>query len=368
MIKIPSNIEELKSYSPGKSIAEYQEEFGFSQTAILWNNENNLGYSPQVDVEVQQAISSSNLYPDPLCSNLRKAIAAYNGVDPHNVAVENGSEAILNNCFNAFFNEGEHLLTSEGTFVAIYIWAKSNNVEVKKVPLTSNYSFDLNAIAKAVTPTTKAIYLANPNNPTGTIFTQTELNDFLAKIPESVLVIVDEAYCDYASVLHPEYPNSIPLNRNNVLTLRTFSKAYGIAAIRLGYAVGPQYLINALNKVRLTFAPGNLTQAAGIGALSDQKFIQQSVELNAKALQQFEELFKQLKVTYAKSYGNFILIDVKDVNRAEALTLNLLKQGVFVRHLRAFGLPTCIRISTGTQTENDYFCSVFPTVQSEIEA
>lgn len=368
MIKIPKNIEELKSYSPGKSITEYQQEFGFTQTAILWNNENNLGFSPQVELEVQKALSTSNLYPDPLSSKLRSAIAKFNGVQVENVAVENGSEAILNNCFNAFFGEGEHLLTSEGTFVAIYIWAKSNNVEVKKVPLTNEYSFDLNAIEQAITPKTKAVYLANPNNPTGTIFTNSELEDFLAKVPESVMVIVDEAYCEYASALSRNYPNSVLYNRSNVLTLRTFSKAYGIAAIRLGYAIGPAYLIEALNKVRLTFAPGNLTQAAGIGALSDQQFIQKSVALNTKALQQFEQLFEAHSIRFAKSYGNFVLIDVETPQRAEALTLALLKQGIFVRHLRAFGLPSCIRISTGSEAENTYFYEQFPKIVSETSA
>lgn len=362
MIKIPNHIEELKSYHPGKSIEEYRSEFGFKKTAILWNNENNLGV-PKMAVEaMKNALDGVNVYPDSLSEDLRTSIAKLNRVEVNQVTVENGSESILSNMFKAFVEPGEELLTTEGTFVAVYIWAKSSNVTAQLVPLRKNFSLDLDGIAAKITDKTKIVYLSNPNNPTGTMFNKGELKSFLDKVPNHVIVVVDEAYFEYATSLRSDYPDSTRLNHPQVITLRTFSKAYGLAGVRLGYAIGPFRLIEALNKVKMTFAPSGVTQAAGIGALNDLAFLQQSLRINESGLQLLKNCFEELGIFYATPAANFVMIDLKSAEKAEELTLDLLQKGIFVRWLRAFGLPNCVRVSVGLPEENEHFVETLKSI------
>ncbi len=352
MISIPQNIQELVSYKPGKPVPQIIEELGLKEWAILWNNENNLGPSPKALQRITEALATSHLYPDPVSTKLREMIAERNHCKLENVVVGNGSESILDNLFGAFFEGEDELLTCEGTFVAVYIWAKSNNVPVTKVPLNSGYGFDVQRIVEALTPNTKAIYIANPNNPTGTMITRDELDYLIAQVPDDVLIIVDEAYFEYALALSPDYPDSSRLNLPNVLTLRTFSKAYGIAAIRVGYAIGHPEVIEALNKVRMTFAPSNVAQAAGIGALEDDEHLQKTIDLNTKALSEFYQAFHDKELKYIPSFGNFVMLDLETAENAKQFTTDMLHKGIFIRHLPAFGLPHCVRISTGTEGEN----------------
>lgn len=352
MISIPKNIQELVSYKPGKPVSQIIQELGLEEWAILWNNENNLGPAPKALEHIQEALPTSHLYPDPVSTRLREMIAERNDCKLENVVVGNGSESILDNLFGAFFGPEDELLTCEGTFVAVYIWAKSNNIPVKKVPLNAGYGFDVQRIVEAITPNTKAIYIANPNNPTGTMITSDELNYLIEQVPDNVMIIVDEAYFEYALALSPEYPDSSKLKLPNVLTLRTFSKAYGIAAIRVGYAIGHPEVIEALNKVRMTFAPSNVAQAAGIGALEDGDHLKKTIDLNNEALSQFYPAFHDAELKYIPSYANFVMLDLDTPERAKAFTTDLLQKGIFIRHLPAFGLAHCVRISTGTQAEN----------------
>jgi len=354
-IDIPSHIQDLKSYNPGKDIADYQAEFGFSSTAILWNNENNLGVPPKAKEEIEKAFSQLNVYPDPLSRNLRTALATLNGVNTNQISVENGSESILANIFKAFASPGDTLLTSEGTFVAVYIWAKLANLKCHKTPLNSVYGFDLEAILNDINHSTKIIYLSNPNNPTGTMIPEKDLRNFLARVPENIVVIVDEAYFEYAQNLSSDYPDTSRWNLPNLITLRTFSKAYGLAGVRLGYSIASEEITEVLNKVRMTFAPSLLTQASGLGALKDDNFLKQTIYLNNQALGYFYKAFEELNINYIPSYGNFAMLTLESEEAAQNLSMFLLKNGVFVRHLKAFGLPHCIRVSTGLNHENEHF-------------
>lgn len=352
MVKIPQNIEDLKSYKPGKPIDQIIEEYGLTETAILWNNENNFGPSPKAMEHLTNSISNSHLYPDPACLELRGLIADKNGVNIENVAVGNGSESIFNNLFNSFFESGDELLTCEGTFVAVYIWAQANKVKVKTVPLTDTYNFDLDALIDNIDDKTKAIYLSNPNNPTGAMISGNELVKFIEKVPSHVIVIVDEAYYEYAVDLSSDYPDSTQMRYDNVLTLRTFSKAYGIAAIRIGYAIASERMIEALMKVKLTFEPSNVAQAAGIGAIQDTDYLKKTVENNTHELHYYYRELHKLGYKYIPSYANFIMLDLESPERVNVLFEELMKRGVFVRPLRAFGLPHCLRITVGLPTEN----------------
>ncbi len=357
MISIPKNIQELVSYKPGKPVSQIIEELGLSEWAVLWNNENNLGPSSNVLERIQEVGGNFHTYPDPASTQLRSMIAEQNNCHIDNVVVDNGSESVFDCMFRAFFEKNDKLLTCDGTFVAVYIWAKSNKVPVARIPLARGYQFDIDRLIYSITPQTKAIYVANPNNPTGAMISNEQLSQLIDNVPDHVLIIVDEAYYEYAKVISDDYPDSFQLRRPNVITLRTFSKAYGIAGIRVGYALGEARLIEALSKVKMTFAPSNLAQAAGIGALEDQAHIHKSVMLNKTALQQFYTAMHDAELEYTPSYGNFVMVDFKEEELAKTVTEKMMKQGIFIRHLKAFGLPHCVRISTGTEAENALFVS-----------
>ena len=359
MISIPAHIESLKSYNPGKTQAEYQKLYGFQRTASLWNNENNLGVPIRAVERIQSSLSKINLYPDPLSSELRSKLALLNRVEAKNIVVGNGSESILNNLFKVFCAPGEEILTCSGTFVAVYIWAQSNNNNSLKIPLSKGYSFDLEAIHASINSKTKIIYISNANNPTGTAIGEAELLAFAKAVPENILVIIDEAYFEYSKDLMQDYPDTSRWKMNNVITLRTFSKAYGLAGVRLGYAIGEENVIESLNKVRMTFEPSILTQEAGIGALEDVEFLEESIKINSEWIPRFKQVVDEKGLKQSDSKANFIMIDFEDEEKAASVTIALMKQGVFVRHLPAFGLPECIRVSTGTPRENEYFIEVF---------
>ena len=362
MVKIPQNIQELKSYNPGKSIEQIIEDYGLKETAILWNNENNFGASPMAQEEIAKAAAATCVYPDPLSLELRDLIAKENNCAVNQVVVGNGSEAIMSNMFKAFCASGDEVLTSEGTFVAIYIWAKSSNIPCVKVPLNKSYGFDCVAIVNSITAATKIIYIANPNNPTGTILSAEDIHSLMSRVPEEIVVVIDEAYIEYAVAIDADFPDTSTMDYPNLLTFRTFSKAYGIAGARIGYAIGAPELIEALNKVRLTFAPSNIAQAAGIGAIKDKAFLEKTIRNNTDEIKAYYEFFDALNVNYVPSYGNFVMIALDAPEQATRLFQHLLERGVFVRVLTAFGLAHCVRITIGTPEDNQLFFKIFREV------
>src|SRR5208337_4343081 len=218
--------------------------------------------------------------------------------------------------------------------------------------------YDLTALAGAITERTKIVYLANPNNPTGTIFSKHEFDEFYRHVPERVLIILDEAYFEYAKD-NPRYPDSMHYRYDNVITLRTFSKIYGLAGARIGYGFAHEELIRNLLKVKLPFEPSSPAQAAGIGALADKEFLHRSLELNARGLRCLTEGLQDLGLPLAPSEANFVMIDMASEGEAMRVFEELLSQGVVVRPLKAFGLPNCLRISTGTDEDNRFCIDSF---------
>lgn len=352
MIAIPEHIRTLHSYKAGITAGDLKEKYGLKRVARLASNENSGGPSPKAVAAIRETASRTHWYPDGSCTEVREKIAAYAGVSAERVVVGNGSEGVISYIFDALFEEGDELLTSEGTFVAVYIWAQAHDIPVTKVPLTTEYRFDLEALAEQIDDRTKAIYLANPNNPTGTICTKSELESFLGEVPEDVLVIVDEAYFEYARILSTQYPDSAVLKRSNVITLRTFSKAFGLAGMRFGYGIGDPEIIRQLMKVKLTFEPSAVAQAAGIGALDDQDFLDKTTAINAEEILRYYELFDRSDWTYASSFGNFVMLDLKKEEKVKSVHQQLLKKGVMTRPLGGFGLPHCLRITVGQPDEN----------------
>jgi histidinol-phosphate aminotransferase len=278
------------------------------------------------------------------------------------VIVGSGSEGIISNIIRTFLLDDDEVLTSEATFAAFQIVAQSRGVTYRTVP-HRNYHLDLPALAAAINEHTKIIYLANPNNPTGTIFTRHEFDEFYKHVPERVLIIVDEAYFEYARD-NPKYPDSMHYRYDNVITLRTFSKAYGLAGLRVGYGFAHEELIANLLKVKLTFEPSLLAEVAAEAALDDVEFLHRTLAVNARGLRLLTEHLTGLGLRVIPSLANFVMVELESPEEAARVVEGLLKQGIIIRPLRQFGLPHCVRISTGTDHQMKRFAEAMETVMA----
>ncbi len=356
MSLVRQQIESSTLYQAGRSIKETQQEFKLDKIVKLASNENPIGGSPKAIQAMIHSLSEIHRYPNPACYDLRKALADRFKVPVDNVITGHGSERILSVILRTCVLDDEEVLTSEATFCGFMGLVHLNGIKLKTVPLR-DYRFDLEAIADAVTDKTKIIYLVNPNNPTGTIYTTEEFINFITKVPPNVLVIVDEAYFEFAQ--HDlSYPDSMQYRQDNVIILRTFSKAYGLAGIRIGYGFAHKHLISNLRKVQAPFETSSPAQAAGFAALADQEFLKAYVELNRRGLEFFYDLFDCLGIRYLKSHANFVMILRDSEQQVEKLNQKFLSHGVIVRPLKTFGIPNGIRVTTGLEEENQFFAKI----------
>ncbi len=346
---VPPYIESLQAYKPGKPIDEVKREYGLDRVIKLASNENPLGPSPLAVEEMQRHLSGLHLYPNG-GYDLRQVLAEKFNLKIDNVIAGSGSEGIMSNIIRTFLCDDDEVLTTEAAFIGFQVLARSRGIRYRTVPYR-DWRYDLPALAAQINEHTKIIYLANPNNPTGTIFTKEEFDTFYKSVPSRVLIILDEAYFEFARD-NPVYPDSMHYRYDNVITLRTFSKIYGLAGIRIGYGFAHEDLIGNLLKVKLPFEPSTLAQAAGIGALRDKEFVHRSLEVNSRGLPFLTEALRALDVRVVPSEANFVMIVRETEEDVNFIFQELLKQGVIVRPLKAFGLPHCIRISVGTAEEN----------------
>ncbi|MGA2594093.1 MAG: histidinol-phosphate transaminase [Bryobacteraceae bacterium] len=346
---VPPYIESLRPYEPGRSIDEVRRAYGLASVSKLASNENPLGPSPLALEAIRRHLADLNLYPNGGL-DLRRTLAEKFDLKPENVIAGSGSEGIMSGIIRTFLCDDDEVLTTDAAFIGFQVLARSRGVEYRTVPYR-DWHYDLAALAAHITDRTKIVYLANPNNPTGTIFTRHEFDSFYQHVPERVLIILDEAYFEYAKD-NPRYPDSMHYRYDNVITLRTFSKIYGLAGIRIGYGFAHEELIANLLKVKLPFEPSTLAQAAGIGALADKEFLHRSLELNARGLRLLTDSFRDMGLEAVPSDANFVMLALPSADEACALTEALLREGVIVRPLGSFGLPQCIRVSTGTDDEN----------------
>ncbi len=346
---VPPYIESLRPYEAGRSIDEVRRTYGLTNVSKLASNENPLGPSPLALEAIRRELSGLNLYPNGGL-DLRRTLAENFDLKPENVIAGSGSEGIMSGIIRTFLCDDDEVLTTDAAFIGFQVLARSRGVKYRTVPYR-DWHYDLPALAAQITENTKIVYLANPNNPTGTIFTRHEFDSFYRHVPERVLIILDEAYFEYAQD-NPRYPDSMHYRYDNVITLRTFSKIYGLAGVRIGYGFAHEDLIANLLKVKLPFEPSTLAQAAGIGALMDKEFLHRSLELNARGLRLLTDSFRGMGIAVVPSDANFVMLPFASTEEARGLTEALLREGVIVRPLGAFGLPQCIRISTGTDEEN----------------
>src|SRR5580698_7246234 len=337
---VPPYIEALRPYEPGRSIEEIQRAYGLSRVSKLASNENPLGASPLAIEAMSRSMSGLNFYPNSGL-DLRRVLAEKYEAKVENVIAGSGSEGIMSNIIRAFLGDEDEVLTTEAAFLGFTVLAKSRGVAYRTVPYR-DWHYDLTALAGAITDRTKIVYLANPNNPTGTIFSKQDFDAFYKHVPERVLIILDEAYFEYAKDT-PRYPDSMHYRYDNVITLRTFSKVYGLAGVRIGYGFEHERLIANLLKVKLPFEPG---------ALADREFLHRSLELNAHGLRFLTTALGEMGLTVVPSEANFVMVVLPGAEQAARLTQDLLQQGIIIRPLASFGLPNCVRISTGTAEDN----------------
>ncbi len=364
MIKIPKFVQELKPYKAGKPIDEMYREYSVEKIVKLASNENPLGPSPKAIEAIKKHLSEIHRYTNPTAFDLVNAIAKKINKSPGQIVTGSGSDSLIQYVVSAFSEEGDELLTSEGSFIGWYVNVNKYG-RISKQVKQKNYKYDLEAIAENITGKTKIIYLANPNNPTGTIFTKKEFEQFLFKVPEEILIVLDEAYTVYAQS-NPNYPNGLDYDNKNLIVLRTLSKAYGLAGIRVGFAVGNSQLIKILYKIKLPFEPNSLAQVAAIAALNDDEFLNKTVVLNEKSLNKFKNSFDKLSIKYLQSSANFLLMLFPSEDNATKFNEECLKRGLILRHVNTFGIPNGIRINSGTDEETEFAIAVIEKVQKHL--
>lgn len=352
-----AGVRALQPYQPGKPLSELEREHGIRDAIKLASNENPLGPSPLGLAAAQRALAEVALYPDSHGFALKQALATALAVDPGQLVLGNGSNEILQLVARAFLNPGDEVVLAQYAFAIFATVAVSAGGRVVTVP-ARDWGADLPAMREAVTERTRLIFLANPNNPTGTWHRATELQAFLESLPSHVVVVLDEAYCEYVS--EPDYPDGVTWLAQfpNLLVSRTFSKIYGLAGLRLGYGVASTQMADLLNRLREPFTVNNLALAAGEAALADHGHVCRARDLNAQGLVGLATACERLGLAYIPSVGNFIAVDVG--RPAGPVYEALLRRGVIVRPLAPYGMPRHLRITIGTPAQMQRLLAALP--------
>ena len=352
----PEYIRKLAVYVPGKPIEEVQRELGVRDIVKLASNENPLGPSPRAVAAIREGVPNLHRYPDGSGFALRKVLAARLGIDIEQIILGSGSVEIIEMLARAFMADADEAVFSQQSFVSYQLAVNQVNGRAVTPPATAGRAHDMNALAKAVSDRTKLVYLANPCNPTGTYFTRKELDRFLDEVNDRALVVVDQAYREY--VERPDYPDALDDVKAgcHVIVLRTFSKVYGLAGLRIGYGVSSPDVVAMVNRVRSPFNTSSLAQIAGIAALDDSEWVRTSREHNTRELAYLESELTRRKVPFTPSVANFVLVEFE--TDVKELFVEFQKRGVIVRPAGGPGLVNCARVSVGTHAENERFLAV----------
>lgn len=365
---VPEYIKNLAIYKAGKPIAELAQERGLKESEItkLASNENPLGPSPKAIACLKSEFSKLHLYPDMHALKLRTKLAELYQLKLENIILGNGSEGIMSYIVRTFVRPGDEILTSDRTFIGFLILVRAVGGNLKLVPQIPEYKYDVDKLVESINPKTKLIYVANPNNPTGTYLTKNEFDRLMKKVPDHCLVILDEAYYEYAKEI-TDYPDSMDFRYDNVITLRTFSKAYGLAGLRVGYGFAHEDLIGNLIKVKLPFEPNSLAQAAAFHALSDTEHLQKTLEMNKTNYPRLENILSGHGFKTIPSAANFITVETGSEQASSWLFLKLLDHGVIIRPLASNDMPDYIRISIGTKNDLDHLEAAMEQVMPEYQ-
>ncbi|HTE52904.1 MAG TPA: histidinol-phosphate transaminase [Kofleriaceae bacterium] len=344
--EVPEHVERLEPYQPGKPIEELERELGIAGAVKMASNENPLGPSPRAMDAARRALSDSYLYPDATCFALRRALADRLEVDPDEIVVGGGSNELIYLAVRTFCTPGsDTVVTHRHAFVSYVLSARTQGVDVIETPVGPDLRCDVDALCAAFTPRTRIVFIANPNNPTGAHLTRAELEQIFERAPARALVIVDEAYHEYAAALDPDYAASLPYRsaRPAVVVLRTFSKIYGLAGLRIGYALCDRRAARRINQARRPFNVGSVAQAAAVAALDDEAHLARTCEAARDGLAALARGFAGLGLTVLPSLGNFVLLGLG--RDADAVYRGLLQRGIITRPMAAWGLPQHLRVS-----------------------
>jgi histidinol-phosphate aminotransferase len=339
----------IAPYEPGKPVEELERELGITDAIKLASNENPLGPSDRVQKAIAAALGNLNRYPDGSGYYLRQALAARHGVTAEQIVLGNGSNELIELLVRTFLRPGDEAVVPHPSFV-VYPMIVQAAGGIRVMVMLRDHRLDLEAMARAITPLTKLVFIANPNNPTATIVTADEVEHFMARVPERTIVVFDEAYIEFA--MGPDFPDTLRYVKEGrrVIVLRTFSKAASLAGLRVGYAVADADAIALMNRIRQPFNVNSLAQVAALAALDDEAHVLECVRMIEAGRHFLYDEFKSLGLKYVPSRANFILVDVG--RNAADIYQRLLKEGVIVRPMTAFGMETTLRITVGTPEEN----------------
>ncbi len=356
-------VQRLVPYKAGKPIEELERELGLTRIVKLASNENPLGPGKKALEAIQAALPELALYPDGSGFMLKQALAEKYAVDDSQITLGNGSNEILELVARAFLSPDYEAVFSQHAFAVYPIVTQAVGATAVVVPAL-NYGHDLDAMLLAVTEKTRLVFIANPNNPTGTLLSQTSLERFISALPDTCVCVLDEAYFEFVS--HAEPINSIDWLKDhpNLLITRTFSKAYGLAGLRVGYGLSSPQMADILNRVRQPFNNNTLALAAAVAALSDDEHLQQTIAVNAQGMQQLTDGFKTLGLEWVPSAGNFVLVALKQAG--QPVYEALLRKGVIVRPVGVYELPNHLRISIGTKAENQLFLEALTDILAHV--
>ncbi|HEY8034203.1 MAG TPA: histidinol-phosphate transaminase [Methylobacter sp.] len=354
-------VQKLIPYTPGKPIEELERELGLTQIIKLASNENPLGPGKKALAAIQATLKDLALYPDGNGFNLKLALASKYAVDMSQITLGNGSNEILELVARAFLTPEFEVVFSQHAFAVYPIVTQAVGAKAVVAPAL-NYGHDLNAMLQRVTDKTRLVFIANPNNPTGTLLDHASLESFIQALPDTCVCVLDEAYCEFVGDQSTD--NSIAWLKKypNLLITRTFSKAYGLAGLRVGYGLSSPQLADILNRVRQPFNNNMLALAAAEAALTDAEHLQNTIAVNAQGMQFITDGFKNLDLEWIPSAGNFVLVDVKQ--SAMPIYEALLRKGVIVRPVGVYELPNHLRVTIGTQAENQLFLQALAEVLS----
>lgn len=360
----PEYIRAIAPYQAGKPISEVAREFGLDEARIvkLASNENPLGMPESARQAMLAAAAEIGRYPDANGFELKAAISERYGVPQDWITLGNGSNDILELAARAFVQQGEAVVYAEYSFIVYALATQAVGGRGISVP-AKDYGHDLQAMLRAITPDTRVVFIANPNNPTGTFIPPAEIEAFMKSVPPNVVVVIDEAYNEYLDPGLQYDSTGWVMQYPNLLVSRTFSKAYGLAGLRVGFGLAQAHVTDLLNRVRQPFNVNSLAQAAAIAALNDAEFLKKSAELNAQGCRQLTEAFADLGLEFVPSFGNFVLVKVgEDAGAGARVNLALLKKGIIVRPVGGYGLPQWLRISVGLPEENAAFIQALKEV------
>ncbi|MGE6676127.1 histidinol-phosphate transaminase [Bacillus pumilus] len=365
-MQIKDQLKQLKPYQPGKPIEEVKKEYQLDKIVKLASNENPFGCSAHAREAIQAELEHLAIYPDGYSASLRTELAEFLQVNEKQLIFGNGSDELVQIIARAFLDQHTNTVIPAPSFPQYRHNAIIERAEIREVPLLDEGAHDLKGMLDAIDENTKVVWVCNPNNPTGNHLSESELVAFLDQVPAHVLVVLDEAYVEY--VRAEDFPNSLSLLQNyqNVIVLRTFSKAYGLAALRVGYGIASEELITAIEPAREPFNTSRIAQAAARAAIKDQDFIQSCRQKNEAGLKQYQEFADRFGLFIYPSQTNFVLIDFK--RDADELFNALLKKGYIVRSGKALGFPTSLRITVGTMEQNAEILSTLADLMQGIRA